>query len=411
MLSPRPVTRREFLLLPGIRIPVAGARKNIHGTRSVLRSLQAFTDRFCAEFFPDFPPAAGLGQHQRPTGNPERTLGSEFTRSAMNNQLRPLNLGEILDRTADLYRSRFLFFTGIAAIFSAAMLAVQLLYLRSLILLCYPDITAHWQWGTGAAAVIEALAILLLAGLLTVAVNRAVAWVYLNQPATITASVKSVLPRAGRYLWLMTMVGFRAWAPTAALYVAFFALFFSVMPHGTLTHPGAVPQAPENPAALIQLGIGVLILLPLIVLAGAYGVWMTLRYSLAVPSCVVEDLTAKQAIKRSILLSEGSRGRIFVLGLLVAVLRGILQMLAGLPVIVLAVKHLGQPIPTGWLVFSQCCGFLVNTLIGPIYSIGLTLFYYDQRIRKEGFDIEWMMQAAGLVPQPAGQEPAGSLLG
>jgi hypothetical protein len=31
----------------------------------------------------------------------------------------------------------------------------------------------------------------------------------------------------------------------------------------------------------------------------------------------------------------------------------------------------------------------------------LTLFYYDQRIRKEGFDIEWMMQAAGLAPAPS----------
>jgi hypothetical protein len=29
------------------------------------------------------------------------------------------------------------------------------------------------------------------------------------------------------------------------------------------------------------------------------------------------------------------------------------------------------------------------------------LFYYDQRIRKEGFDIEWMMQQAGLTePHP-----------
>jgi hypothetical protein len=25
------------------------------------------------------------------------------------------------------------------------------------------------------------------------------------------------------------------------------------------------------------------------------------------------------------------------------------------------------------------------------------LFYYDQRIRKEGFDIEWMMQRAGMT--------------
>jgi hypothetical protein len=28
----------------------------------------------------------------------------------------------------------------------------------------------------------------------------------------------------------------------------------------------------------------------------------------------------------------------------------------------------------------------------------ITLFYYDQRIRHEGYDIEWMMNAAGLNP-------------
>jgi hypothetical protein len=48
---------------------------------------------------------------------------------------------------------------------------------------------------------------------------------------------------------------------------------------------------------------------------------------------------------------------------------------------------------------TQIAGFLINTFIGPIYSTGLTLFYYDQRVRKEGFDIVWMMQAAGLAPQ------------
>ena len=44
----------------------------------------------------------------------------------------------------------------------------------------------------------------------------------------------------------------------------------------------------------------------------------------------------------------------------------------------------------------------MNTFVVPISAIGITLFYYDQRIRKEGYDIEWMMQAAGLTaPQPA----------
>jgi hypothetical protein len=32
----------------------------------------------------------------------------------------------------------------------------------------------------------------------------------------------------------------------------------------------------------------------------------------------------------------------------------------------------------------------------PYGFIVLTLLYYDQRIRREGFDVERMMQAAGL---------------
>ena len=30
-------------------------------------------------------------------------------------------------------------------------------------------------------------------------------------------------------------------------------------------------------------------------------------------------------------------------------------------------------------------------------SNAATPFYYDQRMRKEGFDIEWMMQSAGMM--------------
>ena len=133
----------------------------------------------------------------------------------------------------------------------------------------------------------------------------------------------------------------------------------------------------------------------------------TLRYSLAVPACVVEDLPAAQAIKRSIELSQGSRGRIFVLGLLVYAVRMMLGILFGFPIIALALKHPGQPLPLVWLAWHRSAGFVTSALIGPIYSTGLTLFYYDQRIRKEGFDIEWMMQAAGLTPRqelPAPQE-------
>ncbi len=40
----------------------------------------------------------------------------------------------------------------------------------------------------------------------------------------------------------------------------------------------------------------------------------------------------------------------------------------------------------------------VSLLLTPVFPIALTLVYYDQRIRKEGFDIDHLMQTAGLVP-------------
>ncbi len=317
----------------------------------------------------------------------------------MNNQLRPMVLGEILDRTAELYRHRFSLFAGISAIFACAMLMVQLLYLRSLIMLGYPNMLAHWRWSTAVLAVEEAIVIVLLAGLAVAANNRAVAWVYLEQPASIRAAAKSVLPRIKTYLWLLLVAGFRAWTPFIVLYIAFFAIALAALPHDFMTNPAAVQSmAQHNPGAVMAAALSMLILLPLFVLALVYAAWMSLRYSLAVPACVVESLSARQAIKRSIDLSLGSRGRIFVLALLIYAIRMLLAILFGFPLIALAVKHPGQPLPVGWMIFQQIGAFITNLLIGPIYAIGLTLFYYDQRIRKEGFDIEWMMQAAGLHP-------------
>jgi uncharacterized membrane protein len=182
---------------------------------------------------------------------------------------------------------------------------------------------------------------------------------------------------------------------------SFIAVVFTALPHDFMTNPTAMQGAAQhNPGAIVSFGLSMLVLSPLFIFALLYGTWMSLRYSLAVPACVVEELPATGAIKRSIQLSLGSRGRIFVLGLLVYAVRLLLGILFGFPLIALAVKHPGHPLPVGWLMFQQVGVFVSSSLIGPIYSIGLTLFYYDQRIRKEGFDIEWMMHAAGLAPQP-----------
>jgi len=62
-------------------------------------------------------------------------------------------------------------------------------------------------------------------------------------------------------------------------------------------------------------------------------------------------------------------------------------------------------VPIGVTIYSLAVGFVISSLTMPIYGIGLTLFYYDARIRKEGFDVEWRLErtipADGLQWAPA----------
>jgi hypothetical protein len=45
----------------------------------------------------------------------------------METTLRPLSLGEILDRTAELYRSNFLLFAGISSVYGGILLVLSLI--------------------------------------------------------------------------------------------------------------------------------------------------------------------------------------------------------------------------------------------------------------------------------------------
>ncbi len=134
-----------------------------------------------------------------------------------------------------------------------------------------------------------------------------------------------------------------------------------------------------------------------------YGIIMSLRYSLAVPACTVENLTARAAIRRSIQLSKGSRGRIFMLALLALIIQlGLTGITQGFFVFA-GIKNHGV-LPVWMSVMQQFLAFLTNTFVAPIYATGFTLFYYDQRVRNEGYDIERMMHNAGMTPSLAAVE-------
>jgi hypothetical protein len=325
----------------------------------------------------------------------------------METTLRPFTLGEILDRTAQLYRSNFLLFAGIASVYAGVLLVLSLGEIGMQELLRINHMDSQIMWATVVGALVMWPIVVIVGGFAVAANNRAVSWVHLGEPATIRGAYGSILPRWRRYLWLMTITTTVIWLPFGLLYAGYtlFILRY-VKPSGILSH-APVHKDPQVLLvfALVTLAFGLLLLGTIV-----YAILMGLRYSLAVPAAVVEDLPARRAIRRSIDLGKGSRGRIFLLGLLVVAIQVGLALLTQLFFFVAAFKHKGN-LPVEMRALQQVIAFFTNTFVGPIYATGFTLFYYDQRVRKEGYDIEWMMKAAGLASPSSDSLPSASGVG
>src|SRR5271166_3693984 len=220
----------------------------------------------------------------------------------MESHLRPLTLGEILDRTAQLYRTNFLLFSGIFSVYAGVALVLNLLQIGLGVFLKAQHMAGAVIWMTVITTGVNLLALFLLFGAATAAISRAVAWVHLGEPATIRGAYLSILPRLGRYLWLMAITAFKVWMPFVLLYAGLIgALVFYGGFKVAGTHAGAVN--PQTAAVLVVVFLAFfLLLIPVLV----YTTLMSVRYSLAIPACVVEDLKARKAIRRSIQLAKDS---------------------------------------------------------------------------------------------------------
>ena len=320
----------------------------------------------------------------------------------MDEPLHPSSLSEILDRTAQIYRSRFLVFFGIAVLPTAILLVfagvAALLIFRIAPGSGPASVTSNVVAAiTGFFVFLIALPLLLAAtALANAAMSHAAARAYLGQAINIRGSYRAVWQRGWRFIGLFTFQAVVVWvAPFAAWFIL---LMFSAA-------LGAVAQSTG------LSGGGLFILSALLVVAGliTYGFWMAIRISLAFPAAVVEQIRAWDALRRSALLTQGTRGRILLLFLLGVALNWILSMAIMLPLMFLTAFLPGAHSPQHaqaaamlMMVIVYGSAFAVQALTRPVYGISLILFYYDQRIRQEAFDIEWMMLKAGLVvPPPA----------
>jgi hypothetical protein len=304
--------------------------------------------------------------------------------------LRPLSLGEILDRTFSVYRSHFALFAGMTAVYAAFALVLQLinLFVKHLVIARYGMKAGSLSEMTG--AFILALLVLLPGAVTQAATVYAVSEVYLGKSTTSIQAFRATVGRWYRY------IGIAFWLTWSAVWVTFL-----------LWIPAAVLMIIPATRADFAWAAGILFFLGFC--AAPYGIWAALRNALGVQATVIEGLTVRASMKRSKAITHGAKWRIVVVGLITAVLIGTAGALQA-PMLILVAKS-----PLEEHIVAQAISLLINsvasTLVTPVGLIALSLIYFDQRVRQEAFDLLMMLgPEPPAVPLPPAVQYAETIL-
>jgi membrane-anchored glycerophosphoryl diester phosphodiesterase (GDPDase) len=142
--------------------------------------------------------------------------------------------------------------------------------------------------------------------------------------------------------------------------------------------------------------------------------YVSARFSLAIPACVLERLGPVDAIRRSLALTQGSALRLALVIILTATVYYLLSAIFSIPYVFAMIRMFSSKNFAGltpYLMFQYVGEFIASSFASPLAAIAATLMYYDERIRKEAFDLQWMMVLMGgqsqppAEPQPPAQEP------
>jgi glycerophosphoryl diester phosphodiesterase family protein len=308
----------------------------------------------------------------------------QSTRGAtMDTNLRPMTTGEILDRTFKLYRTNFALFAGIAMIPAGIGFVMHALGLMTGITVIDPS--PGKPFGSIASASYEVLLTIVVyfggGSLSTGAAAYAVSLVHLGKPATIRASYGKVLQAWGRVIgivFVLLLIIAAIYAVTILILAVSFGLL--IFATGSVGRPIVVIIA-----TVLMMGILLLIWL-----------YITARYSLAVPACVMEKTSVTGSLKRSSSLAKGSLFRIVMIYLLTVIINVAFAYALLTPILILISMNKGH-MTLLTHVLTNITQFVAATLAGPIAAIALPLVYIDQRVRKEAFDLQIMMEAVQQV--------------
>ena len=268
--------------------------------------------------------------------------------------LQPLNAAELLDRTFSLYRKHFPLFVGIVTI-------PMLVYFLGRI------VFVGIQSSSPADAVLTKVFITVTGGLILIviqlfasllaqgATTAAVSDVYLEQPSDIGKAYARLRGNLLNILFAMIFMGF-------------------------------------------VIGFGFLLLI-------VPGVIFMAAFALTIPATVIEKLTPVDAMRRSWELTKEGRWRVLIVLIIAAVLANIIALIFQVPGLIMAgfsAYRDPSTIPVLPRIVMETGSFIALCLVTPLGTIASSLLYYDQRVRKEGFDLQFMISS--LESKEKGEE-------
>jgi hypothetical protein len=294
-------------------------------------------------------------------------------------QLRPLGVGDIVDRVFALYRNRPGIFLGLAAVpylVLVVAIAVVALFFASTIVTFTNAMTSVAAGAAPDPAVIgPALARFGIFGLIVVVLAVVIL-------STQTAAL--VYAMGARYLGRPTNFGeaFRAGLSAAPRIIgAGLVVFLTVfLGWAVLIVIMAVSQQ-----VLVVLGLSI---------AGLVGTIYFFASTLVSPVvATLERAGPVTAIRRSWQLSQGNLWRIIGLQLLLFVLNAVIS-------VVLSAIFLSSLISdtTVRAVIQQIASIITNVAWAPVEWGTFAILYYDLRVRREAFDLQ--LAAEALPRQP-----------
>ena len=322
--------------------------------------------------------------------------------------LEPISTGDIIDRAVRLYRRNFTSLIGIASIPSICYCIGSLIFWAGYSRLLLGTVSGspiETMLMIGAGGIIDLLAGLLL--LATIAgMSRCVGdQVMLGEPITLGKCAKVVRRRIGDILLMaLLFVVFGMVMYFVLTFVILALIMIVAFAFGIITTLGMPTWLSSTIGAFVILGgLALGVIVALIVVS---------RVIFLPPVMMIEGQSAGESVGRAFRLGGKNWYRLGALLLFAYFVKLSMTAAIGIPLVgwlgvngSLTAEMLAQP---WWTAVFTAINQLSEMLIMPILMISITLLYFDNRVRKEGYDLELLTIGLQSAPSQFQWKPAPS---